>query len=152
MSDVVAATVLSIASLLQLGCWLAAWKHLHIYKRRSAHTFIDYGIGLLLMGTLPTLITGWQPDEVDGRPAFFEQLKQPIGRLAAVVAASGALLGLADSFMTITVRMIGLSLGPAISSSTSLALSKCDHRLLMHVLCLKISFLWYSINLHVINR
>jgi hypothetical protein len=88
--------------------------------------FIDYGIGLVFMGCLPTLMTGWTPDVLDGKPSFFDQIQQPVMPLVAIVCAAGVLLGFADNFMTITVKMIGLSLGPAISSSTSLALSKCS--------------------------
>jgi hypothetical protein len=92
----------------------------HSPSRHPFHTFLDYGLTYIVIGTLAAVTLGNAGPSIGSSPKFSEQIHQANGPVAAFAILAGICLGLADLAMLYSIALIGVVLGPMISSTTSI--------------------------------
>lgn len=115
-----AVLALLISGMLLLGLWPPCWRHLGMNGRNQTHTFLDYGLTYIVVGALTAVTLGNAGASIGAAPSFSEQIRQPHSPAVAFALAAGVCLGLADLAMMTTISILGLVLGPMISSTTSI--------------------------------
>ncbi|WIA38780.1 hypothetical protein OEZ86_002068 [Tetradesmus obliquus] len=95
-----------------LGTWPAVWNLIEQRGRIPSHTFLDYALTYLLLGTAAALTLGQLGPENAATPRFLTQLTQDNGRAVAFALAGGFFLAFGDLGMQYATALLGLSIGP----------------------------------------
>uniref|UniRef100_A0A383VZ22 Uncharacterized protein n=1 Tax=Tetradesmus obliquus TaxID=3088 RepID=A0A383VZ22_TETOB len=112
ISTIPEAIGLMMVGIVLLGTWPAVWNLIEQRGRIPSHTFLDYALTYLLLGTAAALTLGQLGPEDAAAPRFLTQLQQDNGRAVAFALAGGFFLAFGDLGMQYATALLGLSIGP----------------------------------------